>query len=295
MPLALPVQPEMPRTSNNETSDPEQPWCRATPGNDRSVRRASERAGARAGRGLGADAQRLRSPVAREQAGRRGALRGSERLDPERNAAHAGSDRAGAAERKKLGRCLPRHEVAKADRRRDARSGPRPLQPRPTPAQLRGLGTSAKPPARGRLLSRTRAIGPFLGLLNHVSQAVRKQLRYHPVPESIQMSIGREKRALAPLLNIAKRRQSLDVQNRLATEPGDEMLLEDVERRARRALGVQYLASLGNNHHHELRSQAERLPSREQDQLLRDPEGFRFSLDGGRHRLDHTDLAHHAA
>src|SRR5262249_17221033 len=95
-PLALPVHPEMPRTSNNETSDPEQRRCRATPGNDRSVRRASERAGARAGHGLGAGLPCLRSPVAREQAGCRGALRGSEEPGADRYAADAGSDRTGA-------------------------------------------------------------------------------------------------------------------------------------------------------------------------------------------------------
>src|SRR5262249_51493419 len=57
-PLALPVQPEMPRTSNNETSDPDEPRYRTTPGSDRSLRRASERV-AGAGRDLGAGVQRL--------------------------------------------------------------------------------------------------------------------------------------------------------------------------------------------------------------------------------------------
>src|SRR5262249_20983764 len=152
--------------------------------------------------------------------------------------------------------------------------------------------TSAKPPASGRLLSRTRTIGSCLRLLNRVSQSVRKHLRHHSVPESIQMSIGREKWALSPLLNIAKRRQSLDVQNRLATEPRDAMLLEDVEGRVRRGLGAQYLRSLGNNQHHELRSQAVRVPSSGENQLLRDPERSRFSLEGGRYGLDHAGLAH---
>src|SRR4029453_19350229 len=125
-PLALPVQPEMSRTSNNETSDPEEPRYRATPGSDRSLRRASERAGARAGRGLGAGAQRLRIPVARQQADRRRALRGAEELGSERDAADARSHRPGAPERKELGRSLPDHEVTGADRRRDARAGPLP-------------------------------------------------------------------------------------------------------------------------------------------------------------------------
>src|SRR5262245_25618954 len=129
--LALPVQPEMSRTSNNETSDPDEPRYRATPGSDRSLRRASERADARADRDLGAGGQRLRIPVARQQADRRRALRGAEELGSEPDAADARSDRPGAPERKELGRCLPDHEVTGADRRRDARAGPRPLQPRP--------------------------------------------------------------------------------------------------------------------------------------------------------------------
>src|SRR5262247_295263 len=111
-PLALPVQPEIPRTSNNETSDPDDPRYRTTPGSDRSLRRASERVDAGAGRDLGAGVQRLRLPVARQQADRRRALRGAEELGSEPDAADARSDRPRAPERKELGRCLPDHEVA---------------------------------------------------------------------------------------------------------------------------------------------------------------------------------------
>src|SRR5437773_2969574 len=132
----------MPRTSNDETSDPDQPGCRATRGSDRSVRRASDRAGVNAGGGLDAGAERLRVAVTREQADRRGALRGSEELDRGRDAADAGPDRAGTPQRKELGRRLPGHEVAGADPGRVARSGPRSLQPRPPLSKL------TRPPGR---------------------------------------------------------------------------------------------------------------------------------------------------
>src|SRR5262245_48506138 len=74
-----PCNRKCPRTSNNETSDPDEPRYRTTPGSDRSLRRASESV-AGAGRDLGAGVQRLRLPVARQQADRRRALRGAEEL-----------------------------------------------------------------------------------------------------------------------------------------------------------------------------------------------------------------------
>jgi len=49
------------------------------------------------------------------------------------------------------------------------------------------------------------------------------------VTDSIQMTIDREKWALAPPLRIVKHWQGFDMLNRLTIEPGRELLLDSIE------------------------------------------------------------------
>jgi hypothetical protein len=97
-----PCKPEIPRTSNNETSNPGELWCRATPGNTGAFAEppsAPAPAPAMAWR-------RRPTPTKPCRPGTSGSPWRSSRLrklGPERDAVDAGSDRTGAPERKAAG------------------------------------------------------------------------------------------------------------------------------------------------------------------------------------------------